>query len=106
MVRKIHHTHTQFLSISHVKTKNISSPQAFPGATAFVLCVCKHTEFSVSLAGHHPAHPAQLTARDPACGVPQAPRPPLATGSANPHLLCICFLLVIIQSTCVFIFDI
>lgn len=56
---------------------------AFPEAAAFVLCVCQHAEFSVSLAGHHLAHPAQPTARDPACGVPQAPRPPRSTEEAG-----------------------
>lgn len=52
---------------------------AFPEAATFVLCVCQHAELCVSLASHHPAHPAQPTARDPACGIPQAPRAPCST---------------------------
>lgn len=61
--------------------------QAFPEAATFVLCVCQHAELGVSLAGHHLAHPAQPTARDPACGVPQAPRAPHSTGRAETHTL-------------------
>lgn len=59
--------------------------QAFPEAAAFVLCVCQHAELGVRLAGHHLAHPAQPTARDPACGVPQTPRAPRSTGTAESH---------------------
>lgn len=55
---------------------------AFPEAATFVLCVCQHAELCVSLASHHPAHPAQPTARDPACGIPQAPRAPCSTEEA------------------------
>ncbi len=59
--------------------------QAFPEAATVVLCVCQHAELSVCLAGHHLAHPAQPTARDPARGVPQTPRAPRTTGRAETH---------------------
>lgn len=70
-----------------LKLKAFPLLQAFPEAAAFVLCVCQHAELCVSLAGHHFAHPAQPTARDPACGSPQAPRPPCSTGTAETDTL-------------------
>lgn len=60
----------------------IPPTQAFPEAAASVLCVCQHAELGVSLAGHHPAHPAQPAAGDPARGVPQTPWASLSTGTA------------------------
>lgn len=59
--------------------------QAIPAAAAFVLRLCQHAELSVGLAGYHPAHPAQLTARDSVYGVVQAPWPPCSTGKAETH---------------------
>lgn len=66
-----------------------SLPQAFPETATVILCVCQHAELSVSLAGHHRAHPAQPIARNPLRGAPQAPRPLRSTGSAITLSLCL-----------------